>query len=243
MPRAWTAVLVALALLGCADDGESLDGPPVDVFGGEVQGFARETDGAVDQVGLRMPFVSIENAAGSAPSSFVIELPERAREAARFDHVRLDFYPAGHGPPGVYDTPHFDVHFYLIDVATREGIACPETAVSAERLPAGYTIPGLDAEPGGTCAPQMGVHALNLEGQAMPFTSALIFNYHAGELVALEAMIAKDYLETLQTFTTVIPRPAALPAGVRLPETFTATFDERRGDYDLTLRGFPEAAP
>lgn len=39
----------------------------------------------------------------------------------------------GHGPPAIYDTPHFDLHFYLI--SNRERTTCVLSPVDGEQCP------------------------------------------------------------------------------------------------------------
>ncbi|MEX2581639.1 MAG: DUF5602 domain-containing protein, partial [Gemmatimonadota bacterium] len=51
---------------------------------------------------------------------FLLEMP--AGNVTPFRFVGLDWNPNGHEPPGVYDTPHFDIHFYTISRAERDGI-------------------------------------------------------------------------------------------------------------------------
>lgn len=42
-----------------------------------------------------------------------------------FQHFVLNWNPDGHNPPGVYDLPHFDFHFYLISNEERTAILAP----------------------------------------------------------------------------------------------------------------------
>ena len=50
-------------------------------------------------------------------------LAASARADIPFKWVLLNWTPHGHIPPGVYDTPHFDVHFYLDSIEnTLEGL-------------------------------------------------------------------------------------------------------------------------
>jgi len=51
----------------------------------------------------------------------MVQLPQQ--HASAFKFVELDWNPGGHEPAGVYDTPHFDFHFYTIDVAQRNAFA------------------------------------------------------------------------------------------------------------------------
>ena len=55
---------------------------------------------------------------GPGPSAVMLTLalPTEAPNTG-FDHVMLDWNPAGHEPAHVYTLPHFDFHFYSITPA------------------------------------------------------------------------------------------------------------------------------
>src|ERR687889_828688 len=89
------------------------------------------------------------------PVSVNLALPAEAKQAG-YDHVGLDWEAHGHHPVGVYDVPHFDVHFYRIGVAERDRIVRddPEFEAKLARSPAdGYLPPGLRR---GAGTPRMG---------------------------------------------------------------------------------------
>ncbi|MEP6495442.1 MAG: hypothetical protein ABJF01_22335 [bacterium] len=54
-----------------------------------------------------------------------------------FDHVVLDWNPAGHEPEHVYTLPHFDFHFYSVSEAEQMKIMpdAPNFAAGAALLP------------------------------------------------------------------------------------------------------------
>ena len=60
----------------------------------------------------------------------------------------------GHGPPGVYDVPHFDFHFFLISNLERNGCVqtpldtemCPTASVTATQCPPGPPFLGVDCD-------------------------------------------------------------------------------------------------
>lgn len=54
----------------------------------------------------------------------LLDLPTLAQHTP-FEQVVVNNNPYGHIPPGVYDSPHFNFHFYLIDDEERESIAAP----------------------------------------------------------------------------------------------------------------------
>ena len=44
---------------------------------------------------------------------YVLDIPDQAGSDF-YTHALVDWNPEGHEPPGIYDLPHFDVHFYII---------------------------------------------------------------------------------------------------------------------------------
>src|SRR5688500_10402867 len=49
---------------------------------------------------------------GMLGMEYNLALPKEAAVTG-IDHVGVNWNPQGHEPPGIYDTPHFDFHFYL----------------------------------------------------------------------------------------------------------------------------------
>ena len=114
-----------------------------------------------------------------------------------YEHVFLGWNPGGHEPPGVYDVPHFDFHFYTTSNESRVAIdrsVDPAFDEKAARHPSGARAPeGYVPIPGGV--PLMGTHWVDpttpeLNGQ--PFTTTFIFGSWDGELTFTEPMITRD---------------------------------------------------
>jgi hypothetical protein len=68
----------------------------------------------------------------------------------------MDWEPHGHPPPGVYDVPHFDFHFYMITPEERAGIdgSTGGQDPAAEFVPAHY-VSGVDVVPQMECTGSM----------------------------------------------------------------------------------------
>lgn len=93
---------------------------------------------------------------------------ELERAQVPFKWMGLDWNPHGHNPPGVYDKPHFDMHFYMVDEkdirAIRAGpcgemIDCDDferarMPLAPQLVPAGYVDVG-------AAAAEMGNHLVN----------------------------------------------------------------------------------
>ena len=48
-------------------------------------------------------------------NTYNLRFHPNATKMLPYNHVSLDWAQMGHGPEGVFDVPHFDVHFYMID--------------------------------------------------------------------------------------------------------------------------------
>jgi hypothetical protein len=172
---------------------------------------------------------------------YVLELP--ANHGTPFRHVAFDWNPGGHEPPGVYDKPHFDVHFYMIEVAERMAIdpvdpqfgAKAANLPPAEYLPAGYITPVPDA------VPMMGLHWLSAsagELQGRPFDKTFIYGSWDGKLIFLEPMITKAFLEARPDFVEEIVTPQSFAVPGRYPSAYRIQWNEAAREYRIALTGF-----
>jgi hypothetical protein len=171
---------------------------------------------------------------------YTLALPKEAK-ATGFDHVGLDWSPKGHLPNGVYNVPHFDVHFYLVpksDLARITAVG-KDKAVAGKKpvakfMPAGYILPP-DTE-----VPMMGAHAIDAaapELRGQPFTQTFIYGYYNGTMNFMEPMITKAYLETKPNFTTKLKLPAAYPKAGWYPTRYSIRHDPVRQEYTVALEG------
>lgn len=170
---------------------------------------------------------------------FSLPMPEAGPQTG-YDHVVLDWNPVGHIPEGVYNVPHFDVHFYLISGGEREAITFHgkgrEMAMMApdpQLVPAGYVIPP-DA-----AVDRMGMHGLDPAGhefQGQPFTHNFIYGYYKGELMFVEPMISLDFLESLPEMTSPVKQPQRYSYPAWYPATYRIGFDAGKGEYTIALQ-------
>ncbi|MBA3726294.1 MAG: hypothetical protein H0W86_07530 [Armatimonadetes bacterium] len=144
---------------------------------------------------------------------FVLMMPKQAGSTG-ISHVSIDWNPKGHIPPGVYDVPHFDVHFYLASTKERMKMTLDEASMKkcqkkpdAKLLPAGYIY-----------APQgevkyMGAHWVDVKSPELngsPFTHTFIYGTYDARVVFLEPMVTRAFLEG----------KAAVNAPIKQPETY-----------------------
>jgi len=169
-----------------------------------------------------------------------LALPKEAAVTG-FDHIGLDWNPKGHEPPGIYDSPHFDLHFHLTPKEELKkitlqgaGLAKLRKKPQAQFIPAGYIMPP------GTEVPGMGAHAIDaaapeLNGQ--PFTYTFLYGYHDGKVHFIEPMITKAFLETKPNLTIPLKQPAAYQKRGYYPTSYSIKHDPIRQEYTVALEG------
>ncbi len=171
---------------------------------------------------------------------YVLPLPREAA-ATGYDHIGLDWNPRGHIPPGVYTVPHFDFHFYMISEAARAKITAQGDDLERARkqpppdlMPAGYVLPA------GTEVPRMGAHAINpvaSEFHGGGLTKTFIYGFYDGQLIFVEPMIAKAFLDGKPDVTepVAVPRRYARPG--YYPTRYSLRYDSARREYTVALEG------
>jgi hypothetical protein len=221
-------------------------------------------EGALDGLPAPMKMRAASNDGHEHVDSHVFDLPMPAPTVTPFRLVELVWIPVGHVPAGVYDVPHFDFHFYTVDVAVRNGIdpkalgeprflaksaALPP---EAERAPAFVAL----APPGTpvTAVPRMGVHWIDpktpeLQGlfgrpeAFRPFTTTFIHGSWDGRFIFDEPMITRAYILSRKAMTapaqrdTVIPLPTPerfTPAGY-YPSAYRILYDAEAREYRIAL--------
>jgi hypothetical protein len=172
-----------------------------------------------------------ENAHGGM-TIYDLELPQQHGTPYRF--VQLDWNSAGHEPPGVYDVPHFDFHFYTITKAERDAIdpaviGEAEYAARANRLPpeperaaADVPLGPPDAPPAAVAVPRMGVHwgslnAPELQGlfghpeAARPFTTTFLRGSWDGRVTFDEPMVTRAFILGRKAAAAAAQRDSVMP--------------------------------
>jgi hypothetical protein len=201
--------------------------------------FDRNRDGAIDP-------------AECLPShEFVIPLPDAAARRADipFKWVLLNWNPAGHIPPGVYDVPHFDVHFYLERIETvfalragpcgPEFIRCDQFARARTPVPANYMHPDFkDVE---AVVPAMGNHLIDLTGpefHGQPFTRSWIYGVYDGAVTFYEEMVARAFLLSRPSACVPIKPPPAVARRGFYPTVSCVRHHAATGEYAVSIEGF-----
>lgn len=144
----------------------------------------------------------------SGTNNWILKLHPKAAGSI-FDHVGLDWNPAGHEPDPIYGKPHFDFHFYMISITAVAAIPPYEVdsvkfknSPGVDYLPAGYFNAG-----GGV--PQMGAHWVDPtsgEFNGQPFGQTFLYGSFDGKVTFAEPMITLDFIRSHSTFERTIPQ-------------------------------------
>jgi hypothetical protein len=253
LPIPLSAVLLAVFLVFTGCDSSNTTNPRTGTYAGPAQTLG---DGSVhasvtleEGVPTSIGVVFTETALSNLPTQphhgvheTVLALPAEAA-VAPYDHVSFDWNPEGHEPPGVYDHPHFDIHFYTITSAERDGINPADTekverAPMAEHIPAGYV-----ATPG--AVPRMGVHWVDPSSPEFTpagFSRTFIYGFWDGKMNFLEPMITTAFIESVkasdtQTARFAIPQPQAFEVAGYYPSHYSVSYDDDAKTYTIALDG------
>jgi hypothetical protein len=153
----------------------------------------------------------------------------------------VDWNPQGHIPPGIYDKPHFDFHFYLISDIDRNRItAVGEDLERAHKAPPEGSMPAGYILPPGTEVPRMGAHAIDPgadEFKEKPFTKTFIYGFYDGQLIFMEPMVARTYLETRPSVIEPVKVPETYSRHGYYPTRYGVKYDAAQSEYEISLEG------
>lgn len=240
-----TATMTIAGSASGQDKSATYEGKAVRIGNGAAHTFVR-TDAAGRPAAIGVAFT--EGALDGLPKAakgadpdfpFVLGMPGKGPKTV-VDHVVVNWESAGHPPPKVYDTPHFDFHFYLVSQAERNKVRFrsdsesgdPRQQPPAELLPAGYVVPP------GTAVSRMGVHAIDPaspEFHGQPFTATFIYGYYNKQLTFIEPMASLAFLQSKPDFSAPLARPASYTKTGTYPSSYSIRFDAATRSYEVTL--------
>jgi hypothetical protein len=171
----------------------------------------------------------------------LLELPENNPTPFRF--IELDWNPGGHEPPGIYNRPHFDFHFYTVDLATRNAIVPenPDFQTKGTRQPQANYVPSGYIAPEPLVIPKMGlhwIHPASPEFNGQPFTTTFLYGTWDGRLIFAEPMITKAFIEATRDTTIAVPVAPRYEVAGYYPSSYRVRFDEATQEYRIALSGF-----
>lgn len=196
----------------------------------------------------------------------VLALPESAVKMSAFRHVVLNWNPQGHVPPGIYNLPHTDFHFYFISNEERLSIGgardatemckVPDASPDQPPLPNPQTCDQFQATAAelppdqmpagyvnmGATEPAMGNHLIDPashEFHGQLFDHTFIYMTNKGRLTGMEPMISLDFLHNVQQPVRVpIAMPAAFPMAGLYPTEYVVENDRERGVFRVAYESW-----
>jgi hypothetical protein len=242
----WCIVALVCFLLSCPPLSCDTPATKTGTFYGKARpvgdGNARmvvvvDADGKPTSLGIEVTATALSKLP-ETDTEYVLPLPKGV-SVPPYRYAVLNWNPHGHIPPGIYDVPHFDFHFYIITQATRTRM----TATGAdEKLvyanpPAEYVAQGYIGAPGGG-EPRMGWHWVDPtspEFNGKPFTYTFIYGFYEGHLAFLEPMARKTFLETKPDVTAKVKLPPKYEKAGYYPTDYSVKYDDAKQSYTVSM--------
>lgn len=172
------------------------------------------------------------------------------RPGIPFRWIGVNWQVEGHIPPGIYDLPHFDFHFYIASQEAVRGIAtgpcgifmdCAHFERATQPVPAKY-VDHRHVNVGAAVA-AMGNHLIDTTAPefAKPprkFTHTWIFGAYDGRITFYEPMITREFFMSRPNVCTPIKQPQAWQIAGYYPTRYCIRFHQRANKYTVSLEGF-----
>ena len=163
--------------------------------------------------------------------------------------VGLNWNPAGHAPPDIYDLAHFDFHFYIDSEqsvrAIRTGpcgffIDCDDFERATLPVPARYIDHrhvNVDA-----AVAAMGNHLIDTTSPEFgkpprKFTHTWIFGAYDGRITFYEPMITHEFFMSRQNVCAPIKQPDAWQIAGYYPRRYCIRYHDGARKYTVSLEG------
>ena len=228
-----------------------LKGPNVALGYGKVRSWLSvDSNGQPNEIGIEITPEAFKNLSNDNSKSvppdgetIIIPLQLKATELTPFDHIGLNWNPHGHQPAGVFDVPHFDIHFFMISAEEQLAIPAwsPETDAAFNNYPpTGYMPADYFTPPGSaTAEPQMGKHWLPVNlGAYLPFSKIMIYGSFNGKFIFVEPMITLDYLLSKIDFSANYSQPEHFEKAGNYPTKYNIYHDAVSGNTYISLSNF-----
>jgi len=209
-------------------------GNEVSVGNGVAKTFVQVDENNVPiTIGVKFSAEALENLPDHA--HYDMEFPSEI-DVAPFNHFVMDYADHGHEPPGVYDVPHFDFHFFYISEAFRDGIMEDDSIGFALAPDTKYMPETFVQVPGGEAG--QGAHWINTESPEWnggTFTETFIYGTYDGEITFVEPMASLDYLTAKSNVTFSLKQPAEYKHAGYHPMSYTIEYDSENNEYTVSL--------
>lgn len=181
----------------------------------------------------------------------VLPVPSEAsrRPDVPFKWALLNWNPHGHIPAGVWDKPHFDVHFYIEPIenifALQRGtcgpefLRCDQFALARKPVPRNYVPANFqDVE---AAAPAMGNHLIDPtthEFHGKSFKRHWIYGIYDGRVIFYEDMVARSYMLSKPDECFPIQSPEAVALAGYYPTRSCVRYAPGKDEYTVSIEDF-----
>lgn len=212
----------------------------------KIRSFVRIEGSELREVGyqiLNTLFVDLPSHHVHDHEEVLVPLPKVSCQAMLYDHLTFHWNPEGHDPLFAFGAPHFDFHFYMINLDERFAIVDPALMLIP---PASQFIPPFYYGPDGPL-PAMGSHWVDLlapEFNGGTFTKAFIYGSSNTKVIFHEPMATLAHLTTTGLDETVaIRQPSQYQRDGYYPTTYRIKRDGLYTTVSLTGFVFRTMAP
>ena len=220
---------------GTSMDPNTYFGPTVTVGNGDAKAWVAVNDkGDPKAVGINFSADVLKDLPDSV-KEFVLDLPDDKGKGF-YTHATIGWNPHGHEPMGVYDLPHFDIHFYIISNEDRMAIGPNDTVQFAKEIDSTYVPMAYLHTPGGV--PQMGAHwvdTMSPEFAGSQFTKTFIWGSYNGEFIFWEPMVTLDYLKTKPYDVVPLRQPQAFQRNGWYPTKYKVYYSASEDEYTVAI--------
>lgn len=241
------AVVATLLMSSCRKDTEIIPddnnffGNSIPVGNGNARSFlTNANDHEQMELGFTLDAASLEGLS-QHESNYLIDLPEEARRLTPYKHISLDWTPHGHEPNGVYDKPHFDIHFFMISRDEQNAITASNPDL--QKLPDSSLMPPFYVpEPGGI--DKMGKHWVDVTSPELnpakpaPFTNTLIYGTYNAKVIFIEPMVTRDFFLSKPDTVMSIRQPNSFAIKSHYPTKYKIKFDKAVNKITVSLLDF-----
>lgn len=225
--------------IGIVFQARALQGLPAEYSGGH-ECYDQSNDGQLDLEGECF-----------ATHEWTIPLPGdiARRSDVPFKWVGLNWNPQGHTPRGVYDLPHFDVHFYLEPIERifsiqpgpcgPEYVRCDQFKLGTNSLPSNYMH--ADFKNVNAVVPAMGNHLVDQtapEFRGDRFTQAWIYGVYDGRVTFFEQMVTQAYLLSRPAECFPIKSPPSVGVRGFYPTRYCIRYLAPTDEYTVSMENF-----
>jgi len=153
--------------------------------------------------------------------------------ATNFDHIEVDWSAHGDPSPSVYDIPHLDCHFFMVNMSDQMMImgGMDSSVLASQYVPKNCMADSFSEA-------NMGVHYMDTTGQeyyGATFNHTCDYGFYHTNMVFMEVMCSKAFLDSKMSYTGAIEQPSAFKKSGYYPLNYTVSYNATTLEYTYSL--------